>query len=139
MFPASTHITSLSKPEQLTAAIELLSSKCDFALIIAPESSGILASIIEQVTRSGCPVLNASASLIRKVSNKGAMLQKIKQTPQKVKEMPEKIKQTPQKENVQPEKPQPRYVKVELVNPNQPPKVEITKPLFSGKLLRLSS
>jgi predicted ATP-grasp superfamily ATP-dependent carboligase len=57
-------------PQEAHANIQKISEQADAAYIIAPETDGVLRSLVELLEQTGTASLNCSASSIKKVSNK---------------------------------------------------------------------
>ena len=60
------------------ANIQKISEQADAAYIIAPETDGLLQSLVEIVDQTGVPSLNCSAGAIEKVSNKAVFYDFVK-------------------------------------------------------------
>jgi predicted ATP-grasp superfamily ATP-dependent carboligase len=65
-------IVPVFSPREAQANIQKISEKVDAAYIIAPETDGLLQSLVELVDQTSVASLNCSAGAIEKVSNKAA-------------------------------------------------------------------
>jgi predicted ATP-grasp superfamily ATP-dependent carboligase len=64
------YVVPVSSARETRANLQKIAEHVDVAYIIAPETDGILRSLVELVDQTGTPSLNCSASAIEKVSNK---------------------------------------------------------------------
>jgi predicted ATP-grasp superfamily ATP-dependent carboligase len=71
-------IVPVFSPQEVQAAIRKVSASADAAYVIAPETEGILQSLVESVEQTGVASLNCPASTIGKVVDKAVLHESLK-------------------------------------------------------------
>jgi predicted ATP-grasp superfamily ATP-dependent carboligase len=71
-------IVPVSSSQEAHDSLQKIAEQSDFAYVIAPETSGVLRSLVELVEEAGVTSLNCPAAAIKKVSDKAAFHESVR-------------------------------------------------------------